>query len=301
MGVALVLGLLLATVDVGGEGTCTAPTDVQQRLADLLPATGAAPGDQHHARLIRSENGVHVDLLGDGGQRLAARDLAASEGCSDLAAAIAVVIAAWEADLDPRVSTRVKLPRPEARSRPTTLVVQASAPPARPPSFDLGLALIASLTGGQVAPGARVRGWVAPTGWHTGLGVTASAVTSRSEAVGERADAARWNRIAFGAGPETRLKLARTIMAVHAQALAALLRVEGVGLATTASDSTAQFGAGLGVHAGWPWGNATPWIGADLLFWPGHDRLAITGVTAQGELPRAELQLAVGLSLGRFP
>jgi hypothetical protein len=91
------------------------------------------------------------------------------------------------------------------------------------------------------------------------------------------------------------------MVGAHAQALAAVLHVEGVGLTTTASDSTAQFGTGAGVQVGRPWGNATPWIGGDLLFWPGHDRLEISGLAARGELPRLELQLAVGLSLGRFP
>jgi hypothetical protein len=87
----------------------------------------------------------------------------------------------------------------------------------------------------------------------------------------------------------------------HAQLLAAMLRVEGVGLTTTASDSAAQLGTGVGVQVGRPWGNATPWIGADLLYWPGHDRLEIAGLTAQGQLPHLEVQVALGLSLGRFP
>ena len=90
-------------------------------------------------------------------------------------------------------------------------------------------------------------------------------------------------------------------MGARVQALAALLRVEGVGLTTTASDSSTQFGTAVGVHVGRPWGNATPWIGADLLLWPGRDHLEVTGLADQGQLPRFELQLAAGLSLGRFP
>jgi len=58
---------------------------------------------------------------------------------------------------------------------------------------------------------------------------------------------------------------------------------------------------GAGVQVGRPWGNATPWIGADVLYWPGHDRLQIAGLAAEGELPHLEIQVALGLSLGRFP
>jgi hypothetical protein len=39
----------------------------------------------------------------------------------------------------------------------------------------------------------------------------------------------------------------------------------------------------------------------DVLYWPGHDRLEIAGQAAQGELPHLEVQVALGLSLGRFP
>jgi hypothetical protein len=160
---------------------------------------------------------------------------------------------------------------------------------------------MASLSGGQVAPGARLAGWVAPGRGHLGLSAVMSGVTARSASIGARSDAARWSRFTLAAGPEARFDVGGTTVGARVQALAALLRVEGVGLTTTESDSSTQFGTAMGLHLGRPWGNATPWIGADLLVWPGRDRLKVTGLAEQGQLPRIELQLAAGLSLGRFP
>lgn len=301
---ALALGLTFVAVDVSGEGACPTPADVGRALANLVPAAAGPPEEHHSARISRTANGIHVALHGARGESLAARELASEGSCDDLASAIAVIIAAWEADLDPRVSARVTLPPPPPRPMPATVAIEASvAPPAAspPPSFDLGLGLLASLSGGQLAPGARIDGRVARAGARLGLGVAVAGVTARSASVGDRAEAARWSRIAFGAGPDVRFAMGRTNVDLRAQALVALLQVSGVGLTTNTSGSTAQLGAGVGVHAGRPWGTATPWIGLDLQYWPGPDRLEIAGVADRGELPRLELQLAVGLSLGRFP
>jgi hypothetical protein len=297
----LAFWLVLAQVEVVGEGACPAPADVSRRLAELVPVA-AVPAAPRMARLSRVGDSLRVVLAGADGQRLGERDLPANESCADLAAAVAVVIAAWEAQIDPRVTSRVDLPAPAAPVTAPVLAVQAKPAPPRPgPAFDLGLGLIASLTGGQLAPGARLGAWIAPAGWRIGIGVAAAATTARAEPVAPPPAAARWTRLAFGLGPETRFGAGQTTVGARLHALAALLQVEGVGLPTTASDSSAQFGAGMGLHIGRPWGNATPWIGADVLIWPGRERLVITGVSAQGELPRFEVQLAIGLSLGRLP
>lgn len=301
---ALALGLTFLAIDVVGEGSCPEPADVGRRVANLVPAAAESPGERRSARISRTETHIHLTLRGPRGEPIAERDVAGDGNCDDLAAAIAVVIAAWEADLDPRIPARVDLPAPAPRPMPPpTVAIAAGAPraPRPPPSFDLGLGLLASFSGGQVTPGARIDGRVAPAGGRLGLGVAVSGVTARSASVGDRAEAARWSRGAFGAGPDVRLVVGRTNVDLRVQVLAGLLYVEGVGLTTNTSGSTGQLGSGVGVHAGHPWGTATPWVGVDLQYWPGSDRLEIAGSADRGQLPRLELQLAAGLSLGRFP
>jgi hypothetical protein len=88
---------------------------------------------------------------------------------------------------------------------------------------------------------------------------------------------------------------------LHAGGAFALLRVEGVGLPSTASDTSVQFGLGAGLRGIRSWNNAAGWIGVDVLAYPGRDRLEIGGLGDSGQLPRVEVQIATGLSLGRFP
>lgn len=301
---ALVVWLAYAPVEVLGSGDCPAPAEVSRRLTEMLPADGGGPPGQparHSARVGRIGDAVVVELLLPSGQVIARRDLVASGGCDDLAAALAVVIAAWEAELDPHLTARVELPAPPPRPPARMQLVDAPEGPARTPSFQIGLAVLGSVVGGQLAAGASLEGWLAPPDWHLGLALELSGTTARSEAVGARADAASWTRFALGLGPEAHLGLRGATVDLRAQALVALLHVEGVGLSTTNSDSSAELGAGAGVHVGWPWGNAVPWIGVDILLWPGHESLVVGGLPAVGDLPRFELQVSLGISLGRFP
>src|ERR1700690_1464105 len=95
------LALWLAHAPVGGNGRrdCPGPADVGRRLAEILPhAEGQSRGPvaPHRARIERSQRGVHIELLLPNEERIAERDLEADGSCDDLAAALAVVIAAWE-------------------------------------------------------------------------------------------------------------------------------------------------------------------------------------------------------------
>src|SRR4029079_19601054 len=149
---ALAAWLGFSGVETVGEGACPDPAEVTRLLAQIAPSADRAGPAARRARLSRSADVVRVELLGTAGERLGERELDAGESCADLAAAAAVVVAAWEAELNPRVETRVSLPPPPARA--ATVVTAAPAPPAPPPRsgprFDLGLGLLASLTGGQI-------------------------------------------------------------------------------------------------------------------------------------------------------
>jgi len=303
VGLALVVALPL--IEVTGDEVCPPPGDVRRHLSALLPmASDAATGAVvHNARVSRVGEKTRLELAGADGARIAERELDRSGSCDALAALAAVVIATWEADLDPRITDRVNLPPPPRPATPAIVTASASAPspPDAPVRFSLGVGLLAAVSGGQIAPGAKVIGSLAPGRGHLGLDVALSAVTTRSEAVGNLPGAANWRRAALAAGPRYRFGDAAAMLDLHVDALAALLLVEGVGLAETTSDTSLQIGASAGIRATRAWGNAAPWIGVDVLVWPGHDRLEVAGQTTTGVLPRLEVQLALGLSLGRFP
>jgi hypothetical protein len=300
--IALALGIPVSSIEVSGDEVCPRPADVQRQLRALLPPAGdpASPGTvEHHARVVRAGEKTHLELAGADGAPIAERELDRSGSCDELAAAAAVVLATWEGDLDPRITDRVNLP---PVPRPAAPVIMARpSPPGAPLRFSLGVGLLASVSGGQLAPGAKITGSLAPAQGRLGVDLALSAVTTRSEAVGSLPGAASWRRAALAAGPRYRFGDATTTADLHVDGLAGLLLVEGVGLPEKASDTSLQLGVGAGIRATRAWGNAAPWIGVDLLVWPGHDRLEVGGQPVTGQLPRLEAQFAAGLSLGRFP
>ncbi len=313
-------------VEVSGACACPAPANVEAQLTALAggPTSQLSPEpavpERHRAVLTCPGDGtVDVVLRRANGERIADRALAAQGSCGDLASAIAVIIGAWEADLDPRVSPSIELPAPPVAETaappapaPETSLADREEPrgpsvrvvPAAPPvalRFSVGVGLLAALTGGQVTPGATLQGDVLPSGGHLGVAGTITATTSRDSSVGSLSDVAQWSRVTLGLGPDARFSLGATRIDLQAQAVAAVLTVGGRGLSSSSSGSTLQVGGAAALRTAWAWGTSAVWVGTQVLVFPGDDRLVVTGLAAQGQLPHIELQLASGLSLGRFP
>jgi hypothetical protein len=302
--------LMILLLDVTGEGACPSAVEVERHLAELMPASLASPGPGpgHRASFSRIEAGIHIELRGADGVRMAARDLAAAGSCDELASALAVVIAAWEAELDPRIAGAVELPPPppalpEPRAPAVAVAGPAPPPPPEqrpPPRYAVAMGLFASWVG-TLAPGARIEGSFAPGDAHLGVAAALSSTGSRTQAVAATPGAARWTRIVLGAGPRYSFRFGGPVLDVHAQALAGLLRVEGIGLPVTAADTSVELGVAAGLRTGWSWRAVAVWIGLDALVWPGRAELVIGGLPDRAELPHLDLQLGGGVALGRFP
>ena len=121
-----------------------------------------------------------------------------------------------------------------------------------------------------------------------------------SRAIASPASNAEWTRAALVPGPSYRLGRAGPGIGLHAGGVLALLRTRGVGLPRNASDTNLQLGFGAGLRGLLPWNNAAGWLGADVLVYPGDDRLTIGNHGDVGRLPRLEITLALGISLGQF-
>jgi hypothetical protein len=253
---------------------------------------------------------VRVELLAADGAVLAARTLPADRSCADLSVAAAVIIATWEAEFDAGDAARFSVgPEPAQPVLPSaaprvSASVAATASPAKPErsvTFAVGVGFLASVVGGVAAPGARVEGRLAPSGRRLGLALALSTATARTASVGSQVDVVRWTRATLAVGPEVRLGGGPRTLDFHVLALAAALNVSGMGLPTTHSATTGQFGIGTGARAGWSRGPVMAWLGADALLFPGRDSLVIEGLAASGTMPHFEFQLAAGVSFGRFP
>ena len=167
--------------------------------------------------------------------------------------------------------------------------------------LSIGVGLLAALAGGQVTPGATVEGDVLRSGGHLGIAGAITATTARDSSVGSLSAVAHWSRVTLGLGPDARFRLGSKSIDLQLQAVAAVLTVGGNGLPATSSASSLQLGGAAALRGAWAWGTSAIWVGAQVLVFPGDDRLLVRGVTDQGQLPHVELQLASGLSLGRFP
>jgi hypothetical protein len=295
-------------LEVTGDSTCPAPADVASRLAGLAPAHAAEPApapEASTARVIVTHDGtaLRLELLGPDTNELAARELSADGSCDDLAAAAAVVIAAWEADLDPRLAIGVALPaRPPAAPTPApSSVVTTPAPPAPETSrsrLELGLGLVVSDVGGDTEPGAMLIGALGRG--EVGLDTSLQAAISRPASVGALANVASWTRVTLAAGPAWQPHRDDVWLDLHALALLGILHVSGQGLANPGSDTTAQLGVGAGARVAQVTAYAAVWLGLDVLGWPGTQRLLVTNVPEQGRLARLEVVGSLGFSLGHF-
>jgi hypothetical protein len=244
---------------------------------------------------------VHVELLGLDGQLVAERTLERTGSCGDVAEAVAVVLAAWQAKFNPNLATPTVKPPQSPPAEAAPLVTQAgNSPPSRPMPFDAGLALLASISGGEAAFGAKLEGCLFPGGGSLGLDIALSATSTHAQSIASPVSTAEWTRAALSAGPTYRLRRNAAVLDVHAGPVLALLHVRGTGLASTSSDTSGQLGVVAGLRGLWAWNNAGGWIGADVYTYPGQDRLTIGNYGEVGQLPHLEVQLSVGLSLGQF-
>jgi hypothetical protein len=311
----LVAGLTHPLVAVDGEGTCPAPDDVQRRLAQLIPEVDESER-QDRAYLLRTPDALQVDLRRDDGQRIAERRLPATGSCDDLAAAAAVIIAAWEMRLKPEIAGGVKLPSSRRPPEPSA-AAQArapAAPSAQTPttgaraSFDLGGGVVGGVAGGEFAPGAKVVTTFAPAGWRLGFAAALSAQARRIEELANT-ERARWTRAVVGGGARYRFGAGHgAVVDAHLLGLVGRVAVEGTRSVATGAppdgsvpraDSSVEVGASVGGRVARPWGAVAPWLGVDVTGWPGRQR--VVGTAGDGQLPRVEAQLSLGVSWGRFP
>jgi len=306
---AMVLALWLAHpgMEVTGDSTCPTPAEVRQQLAALAlspDGDAAARPAAHRANISSAGASIHVELLSLDGQLVAERALERTGSCGDVAEAIAVIIAAWEATFNPNLATPVVEPPKPPHYEPGSALAQredAKSPPSHPIPFDAGLALLASIAGGEAAFGAKLESGLFPDSGSLGLDVALSATSTHTQSIAMPAVAAQWTRAALSAGPTYRLRRNPTALDVHAGGALALLHVQGSGLSSTSSDTSAQLGVTAGLRFIWAWNNAAAWLGTDVFTYPGQDRLTIGNYGEVGQLPHVEVQIAVGISAGQFP
>jgi hypothetical protein len=290
---SILLTLWLA-LNVQGDITCPSQVEVSQNLARLVPGREAGPAEAR-AYLSAGEGFINIELLGPDGGLVAERRLDRAGSCAEMAEAVAVILAAWQAKFTPTVATAVIEPPAGAVATPAPGVGSRL-----PALFDFGIAALTSLVSGKAAFGVNLEGVLSPFANPLGFHLAISASSSHTQTSSLTAVEAQWMRPALSVGPNLRLRGRTLALDVHGDAVLAFLRVKGVGPPETSLDTGAQFGLAVGLRGLWTWDHAATWIGADLFVYPGQDNLIVGNDFRVGQLPHLEIQVALGFSLGRF-
>jgi hypothetical protein len=294
----MILALWLGNPEmaVTGDSTCPTPAEVREQLAALEPGLvgdAAARPAVHQTNISGAGSGVHIELLSLDGRLVAERTLERTGSCGDVAEAVAVIISAWDAKFNPNLLTPVVEPPQALPDEPASVPSRrkdSKLPSSHPMPFDAGLALLASIAGGEATFGAKLEGCVFGSGGLLGLDVGLSATSTHTQSITTPAAAAQWTRAALSAGPTYRLRRNAIALDVHAGGALAVLHVQGTGLTSTSSDTSAQLGLTAGLRFIRAWNNAAGWVGTDVFTYPGQDRLSIGNYGEVGKLPRYPAQ-----------
>ncbi len=297
--------LWLGLLDVQGDSTCPRPAEVSQHLSSLGNRSGV--GTAEHANRVNLSSGegfVNIELLGADGELLAERRLERAAPCDELAEAVAVIVAAWEAEFSPALAAP-KIETPPPASPPVVAAVPAKVEVRRPLAFDAGIGPLTSVVGGEAVFGAKLAGAAFPLVIPLGIEAAFSVATNHTQSTSASPSIdAHWMRPALSLGPDLRLRGGALALDIHGDAVFALLAVQGTGLSRPASDTGLQLGLSVGLRGLWTWNKGALWFAVDLFDYPGQDRLTLGNQGGSqgtvGQLPHLEVQIAVGASFGRF-
>jgi hypothetical protein len=293
--------LAVGPVAVEGNAACPASTDVAARVATLLPAAQTTDAPDV-VRLDDDAGGaLRVTLSRPDGTPLDERALAHTFSCDDLAAAVAVVVAAWESDVHPEFQP-APAPAPSIAVTPT----RPSGTRARTPTrFDIGAALSGSLapTSGGAGPalGALLAGSWTPANARVGARLTLATTTLRDSSLA--GGHVSWRRFEAALGPQLRLTSAakRWALDLHADARLAWLTAAGDGFTNDSSAGGVDPGLGAGVRVLRLQGDVAPWLELSADGWPRRQQAYATPSDASVTLPQFDATLALGLSFCGCP
>ncbi len=293
--------LVLGPVAVEGNAACPTATDIAARVAALLPAAHTTDAPDVVRLDDDAAGALRVTLNRPDGTPLGERALARTFSCDDLAAAVAVVVAAWESDVHPEF-------QPAPMPAPSIAVMLTSPPVARartPTKFDVGAAVSGSLapTSGGAGPalGVLLAGSWTPARSRVGVRLTLATTTLRDLSLA--GGHVSWRRFEAGLGPQLRLTSAakRWALDLHADARLAWLTAAGDGFTNDSSAGSPDPGLGAGVRVLRLRGDVVPWLELAAGGWPRRQQAYATPSGASVTLPRLDATLALGLSFCGCP
>jgi hypothetical protein len=279
----LSLAALLSVIDVHGDGSCPAPAEVEAALQTL--GTGASGSSRYVAQISELSEGLKLTLRSAEGELVASREVRTRADCSQRATAVAVVLAAWEAELAGAPQQAAVLPPPPVWN------------------WRLGAEAVLAMTdhsGLGLLPGGAAVGqlWRDDSRWG-GLARLGAAWPSRSPLASEHMV---WMRplVSLEAGPWFQLaEPGGGALQAEVAAGVSVLRVRGEGF--TVDDSSTGVDLSLSPGLRWIFGSGAlhPELALGGTFWLIPQKVRVTGFGQTRVLPQWEVRAAAGFLWGR--
>jgi hypothetical protein len=302
-----------AAVDLLTATDCPSRADVAAELARLAPDPHASSAEDQEGPRLSAEirwvgESLSIALRTPQGTLAAQRTLVRLGSCLDLAAASAVVIAAWQgemrADLGPDLpATQQRASAPKATlteaSISATDQTAGSLPDRARRPWQIGVGIVASRDS-DFAPGLVIDAELGrPQSRLAGrLGLVATGAHALT--LGPAPGRSLWSRTAVDLGARERLWLGDSALDGHVAVAIALIRLEGAGFGSNYTQTGFDFGLGAGIRWAWATPRLAPFVGLDALAWPSQKSVTVAGSDAEARLPRFELLGTAGISFGRF-
>jgi hypothetical protein len=279
---ALALTLTLATA---GDAPAASGCPSREQLGAELVSLGLGPSAVDRVRLEPLPSGrQRLSLSTADGAVLAERELPVFGDCARGAQVAAVVVAAWQTELD-----RAHLPSTEVS------VVQESVRVLPGPDWELGVSARALVLG---APGPR-------------FGVSVPVVFKPSPgSIGGRAELSydlphsaslgpgeiSWQRAGVALGAQAGPVLERFVLDAHVQLVGALVALSSRGFTENGSTLALDGGVSGGARFGVRLRGLRIWLAVSATLWARRSLATVEGVSGSVALPAYDLLLATGLS-----
>jgi hypothetical protein len=278
-------------VVVHGGGTCPWSELVTAELSVAAVAESRPP---YHADLKEADDELRVELHRPDGSLVTTRTLRSTKDCSTRARAVAVMIATWLGGEPVSDATGAENPSTNEQKSPaeaTTISPDRSAPRSKWGAA-ASLTPLTSVARDGAVPGLAVGGGLSWSPWGS-VRASLSSTSPYSFALAQ-SGSVRWRRTAISLEPSLTLRSGKFRALAGAGPAAALVDMEGVGLATNAHPIAGSLGVRTGISAGLDLGAAVVSFRVAGSYWPGRQEVVVNN-TVEGTLPKVEVQLGVEL------
>jgi len=297
----LVVALWL-TMQIQGAGSCPATSDVEGKLAPLLPPDFMESSADSAIIVEDADGTLSVSLARPDGRTVGQRRLPRAATCAEQAETVAVTLAVWEAQIHPEISLRLDgltaapssaVAAVPPSNREPELRAPIEARPARVTTWAVGAGLVGSWQPGSVAPGGRIDAMLGAVDrpWRWRLSLAGLGTHTLSLGPGQ----ANWWRVYLALGADYAFPLGRRwALALGAAGVAGIATADGSGFSTDRTARAVDLGVEGMLRVEVRLGAVRPWLGLTLVTWLRQQTLEVTGAATSVALPRAEPMIVVG-------